>query len=289
MYSPLVVPENIYHADPTSLSSTGARTLIRQTPKQFYNDRHEPQKPKPEYDFGHCAHKMVLGEGNQFKVMDPKIHGLTADGKQSQKPTATGMWKATEAKARLDGLTPITKAQMETAQRMAGVVFDHPLARNLFTDGTAEMSGYWHDDATRIRCRLRTDWITEPTKRRPRRIVVDYKQSTSAEVDHFEDMVFKFGYHQQQAWYEDGLIQHGFEGFGFVFVLQSNKPPYDVAVCEIDPEIVDLGRRLNRRAIEIYAECEASNEWPGIPPVVHRVGMSNWRRERQESLLHVAS
>lgn len=74
MYSPLVVPENIYHADPTSLSSTGgARTLIRQTPKQFYNDRHEPQKPKPEYDFGHCAHKMVLGEGNQFKVMDQKF------------------------------------------------------------------------------------------------------------------------------------------------------------------------------------------------------------------------
>lgn len=288
LYTPNVVPEDVYHGDPTSLSSSGARTLLKETPAQFFHNRHEPPKPKPEYDFGHCAHKMVLGQGNQFKVMDPRIHGLKEDGKPALKPTATGMWKATEAKARQDGLTPITKAQMELAQRMAGLVHTHELAGKLFQRGNAEMSGYWHDDATMVRCRLRTDWLTEPRKAGGRIIAVDYKSAVSADPSHFEDMVFKFGYHQQQAWYQSGLAELGID-VGFVFVVQQKTAPFLVSVCEIEPEVVDLGQRLNRRALDLYAECDTSNEWPGIPPTIHKVGMSNWRRERQESLLHLAS
>lgn len=290
MYSPLVVPEDVYHSDPTSLSSSGARTLLKLTPEQLNHDRHEPPKPKPEYDFGHCAHKMVLGEGNQFKVMDPRIHGLTKEGKTTQAYASTGMWKAVEQKARNDGLIPIKKSQMETAQHMAGIVHNHPLAGPLFREGKAEMSGYWHDDDTKVRLRLRTDWLIDRRSKGGRIIAVDYKQSTSALPEHFEDMVFKFGYHQQQAWYQAGLRElYGIEDIGFIFVIQSNKPPFQVAVCRIEPEVVDLGARLNQRAIEIYAECEATNKWPGIPNTVHTVGMSNWRRERQESLLQLVS
>lgn len=273
------VPEEVYHGDPTSLSSSGARTLVNTTAEQFYYELHQPPKPKPQYDFGHAAHKMVLGEGGQIKVLDPAVHGLKEDGKPSLKPTATAMWKKAEAKARAEGKAVITKEQMKTAQLMAGRVFEHPLAAKLMARGSAEMSGYWHDDETKVRLRFRADWITDGL---PRTICVDYKSAISANPRHFERSVFDYGYHQQQAWYEDGLAEMGITDVGFLFIVQQKTQPFSVSVCQIKPEHVELGRQLNRKAVRLFAECESTGVWPGFEPVIHEVGLSNWQVARTE-------
>ena len=276
------IADTVYHADPTSLSSSGARTLSNQTAEQFFHDQHQPPKPKPQYDFGHAAHKMVLGEGGQIAVLDPAKHGLKEDGKPSLKPSATAMWKKEEAKARELGKSVITKAQMESAQRMAGRVFEHELAAKLLRRGSAEMSGYWHDDETSARLRFRPDWITDGLART---ICVDYKSAVSADPRHFERAVFDYGYHQQQAWYEDGLAEIGITDAGFVFIVQQKTPPFSVSVCQIKPEHVDLGRQLNRKAIRLFAECQSSGVWPGFAPIIHEVSLTNWQINRIEERL----
>lgn len=283
------IPDTVYHSDLESLSSSGARALLSMTPEEFDYQRREPSKPKKHFDFGHAAHKMVLGEGAELAVLDPKKHGLTKDGKVSSKPASTSMWQETEAKFREQGKTVITKAQMDEAQRMAGQVFAHRAAARILTaaDGMAERSIYWHDDDTGVRRRIRPDYLVTEGFSRP--ICIDYKSAKSASRKAFEHSVREYGYHMQQAYYEDGLAELGLEGVGFLFVVQSKDPPYTVAVYPLDPEIVELGRRQNRQAIELFKRCTDTGVWPGYDGIQDPIGMGSWAvKQIEESLSNAA-
>ena len=282
------IPDDVYHGDHDSLSSSGARTLLNLTPAEFDEQRQQPPKPKPQYDFGHAAHKMVLGEGAQIAVLDPKKHGLTKDGEVSAKPAATAMWKEAEAKARGEGKSCITKEQMQTAQRMAGNVFAHPLAARLLANGSAELSCYWHDQATSMRLRSRPDFLPEVGNGRP--IILDYKTATSASPAHFAKQAADFGYHNQAAWYIDGLAAAaGVEGAAFLFIVQQKTAPYLVSICQLLPDHVELGRQQNRRAIDLYAQCVESKTWPGYDTGIHNVELPAWYVKQLESQLELAA
>lgn len=285
IYSAMAVSELTYHSDLESLSSSGARDLMKDTPAQFHFNRHEPRDPKPQYDFGHAAHKMVLGAGGKIAVLDPAIHGLTKDGERSKVPAATAMWKAADAAARAQGKIVVTREQMDVAQRMAGKVFQHPLAKKLLTGGQAEHSIYWHDDTTGVRLRMRFDYLVQLPN--GRWICIDYKTALSADPEYFAKAVFEYGYHCQEAWYRDGLAEIGITDVGFVFIVQQKKPPHQVSVCGIIPEHVDLGRQVNRKAIDLFAECSKADLWPSYEPTVHQIAMPGWAVKQTEQLLSV--
>lgn len=271
-----------YHSDLQSLSSSGARALLNGTPEEFDFNRRRPSDPNKNYDFGHAAHKMVLGIGSRLGMLDPNVCGHTADGKLAKVPSATSEWKLAAAKHRREGKLPIAKADMEKAQTMAGKVFQHPIAKQLLgVEGQAEHSIYWHDDATGVRLRIRPDYLPKGLSRQ---LCIDYKTADSADPRAFQRAVASYGYHQQQAFYEDGLIELGFDDVGFLFVVQSKTAPYAVSVCQIEPEVVELGRRLNRVAIELFASCQESGKWPGYDGL-NNVGMAGWAKKEAEALL----
>lgn len=280
------IPDDVYHGDPHSLSSSGARILTNRTPAEFLEERNNPSPPKKHYDFGHAVHKMVLGEGTQLAVLDPAIHGLKADGKPSDRPTATAKWRKAEEKARAEGKTCITKAQMADAQRMAGKVFSHPVAAKLLADGTPEVSAYWHDDDTGVRLRARFDFLPQ---RKGRLIIVDYKTAADASPAGFVKAVERFGYDQQDAWYRDAAREVGLdEDPAFLFIVQEKVPPFLVAVHQIEPEWVEHGRAKNRAAIDLYSECVATDTWPGYDEGIHTAVMPSWLRRQIEAAADVA-
>ena len=273
------IPELIYHADPDSLSRSGAQLILR-TPAHFkFGEREE----KKVYDFGHAAHKMVLGEGGQLFMLDPAIHGVDAKGNPSAKPASCGKWIAAAKAARNAGKTPLPKSEIQKAQVMAGKVFEHPLAAKLLAAGTAEVSGYWHDDLTRARLRFRPDWMPD---RPGRTICVDYKTADDASQEAFERIAAKYGYHLQVAWYLKGLQETEVsDDAAFVFIVQEKKAPFAVNVIQLDPEHVALGQRLMRRAIDIYAECNAKKEWPAYGTGLTTARLSSWDVKRIEASL----
>lgn len=270
-----------YHADLGSLSSSGARALLNGTPEEFDFNRRKPSDPNKNYDFGHAAHKMVLGIGSRLALLDPNVCGHDAKGNLAKVPSATGEWKAAAAKARREGKLPIAKSDMEKAQTMAGKVFQHPIAGHLLGKGQAEHSIYWHDDATGVRRRIRPDYLPEGLSRQ---LCIDYKTADSANPLAFQRAVATYGYHQQQAYYEDGLLELGFEDVGFLFIVQSKTAPYSVSICQIEPEVVELGRRLNRVALELFERCTTSGRWPGYEGL-QTVGMAGWAKKEAEALL----
>ncbi|QFG09996.1 RecB-like exonuclease/helicase [Mycobacterium phage Antsirabe] len=275
------VAEEVYHGDLGSLSSSGARALLSTTPEEFDWNRRNDRGVNKNFDYGHVTHKMVLGKGNALALLDPKVCGHTADGKIAKVPQSTAEWKAAEAHARKVGKIPVAKWDMDKAQTMAGRVFQHRIAGRLLSKGQAEHSVYWHDDATGVRLRCRPDFLTDGLGRT---ICIDYKTATSANPAQFQRAVVDYGYHQQQAFYEDGLAEIGLDNVGFLFIVQAKTAPFTVSVCRIKPEVVELGRRQNRAAIELFARCTESGQWPGYDGI-HEVGMAGWATSQIEESL----
>ena len=44
-------------------------------------------------------------------------------------------------------------------------------------------------------------------------------------------------------------------------------------MIELDPAAIDLGRRLNRRAVDVFAKCTAEDDWPDYGQLVHSVSL----------------
>ncbi|MGV0595663.1 PD-(D/E)XK nuclease-like domain-containing protein [Mycolicibacterium porcinum] len=274
------IPEENYHGDPDSLSSSGARQLLKTSPKKFLL---APRVEKREWDVGHVVHKLILSKGSDVVVLDPAVHGLTLEGKPSKSPKSTAMWQQAEAESRARGAVPISTADYEIAQAMAATVRNNDHAAGLLSQGDAEISGYWHDPATDARLRWRADWLHPG---RNRLIIVDYKSTKSAEPHAFWKSVSDYGYHQQDAWYRDGVIACGIDDDPlFLFIAQEKEYPFEVTVHESKPEDVERARALNRKAIDLWARCRQSGEWPGYPPGVHKIQHPSYAIYREQEQL----
>lgn len=247
------ISESEYHGDKDSLSSSGARELLATSPEEFWDMINEPPKPKPEYDFGHAAHKMVLGEGGQLVWVDAPD------------------WRKKDAQKLRDdahaaGAAPLLVKQRAQAEAMVQKVRQHRLAAPLLDGCRAELSGWWTDPETDVRLRFRPDALpVELPGRRP--MVVDYKTTTSANPKKFEKSAGEYGYHMQGAWYLEGLqAVTGIDDALFVLIAQSKRPPsYSVSVSHFELEDLVRGHKQNHRAIRRYAECRLSGVWPGYP------------------------
>ncbi len=240
-----------YHADLTSISSTGLRELLDPgCPAQFHYDRHHPKPPKREFDLGNAVHAAVLGKGSDIVEINYPDY------------------KKADARAQRDiaydaGKIPLLPKEKEQVDAMAAAVRRHRQAGPMFApgNGIAERSVYWTDPATGVRCRVRPDWlIVRPDVT----VVVDLKTTTDANPVACSKAIASYSYHQQGALYLDGVQAAGLapEGARFVFVFQSKKPPYLITVRELSEADRTIGRARNEKALRIYAQCESTGEWP---------------------------
>lgn len=254
-----------YHAARDSLSFSGAKLLLPPScPAKFRERMDNPPKPKPEYTFGHAAHRLILGKGAEIIEVDAPD------------------WRSKAAREIRDqacnGIAPMLTHELEKARAMVAAVRAHPTAGPLFDHGgDAEPSLYADDPETGIRLRGRTDWITTLDGQL---LIVDFKTSDTADPLQFARKGAGYLYHGQHAWYTDLVKAVGLsDSPRFVDVVVEKTAPYVVTVVEFDAESVIEGRRLNRMAIDIYARCIETNEWPDYGPGVHTISVPIWALE----------
>ncbi|GAB2718468.1 PD-(D/E)XK nuclease-like domain-containing protein [Streptomyces bullii] len=262
-----------YHADRSSISSSGLRALLPPgCPAQFKHDRDNPPAPKREFDLGHAVHTEVLGEGPELEVL-PFDSYLTKPAKQARD------------EAREMGAVPLLRHEWEQVRAMADAVRSHPVAGPLFKPGSgiAERSIYWTDQATGVRCRIRPDWLKPAGE--GRLIVVDLKTAKAVDPAALQRAVYEHGYHAQAAFYLKGvkaLGLHGAQEPAFIFVFQSKTPPYLVHLVELDFPALTLGAARNERALRIYAECERTGNWPGFNDRITYLPLPAWAEKRDQ-------
>lgn len=243
------IPADLYHSDPVpggSLSSTGARKLATQCPAKFRYWVDNPEPPKRHLDLGTAAHNVILEQGDDLVVTD------------------FDDWRTKAAREerdaiRLDGKVPLLAHEGQQLAAMVDQLKATPKAMELLEPGSgvAEQSAFWQDHG--IWRRVRFDWLRHDGQ------IVDYKTTKSANPMDLPSAFHTWGYAQQQEYYLDaGLALDLVDPEKpFQFVLQEKEPPYLVVVTTCDPVARGIGRHLNDRALNTYALCLESGEWPG--------------------------
>lgn len=261
-----------YHADPVpggSLTSSGARKLLPpHCPARFRHGQQVGPATQQAFDLGSAVHTMLLG-GPEVVVAEY----------QSWRSAA-----AVEAREeiRSRGAIPLLPADAEHAIGMAAALRSHETAGPLLEPGTGEpeQTYIWRDEETGIWCRALLDWV------RPLDIV-DVKTTSDSSPEEIQRSVAKYGYHQQAAWYRDARrAVDGLADSPFFFTVVEKTPPYLVQVVELDEVALAIGAARNRRARQIYADCQRTGIWPGRDTSIRTISLPSWaeRRDLEEYL-----
>lgn len=263
--------ELTYHGHPTSLSVTGAKTLLK-APALFQYRRANPMQSRV-FDFGHAAHAVVLGVGAEIVIVQ-RTDAKT--GEVDDAPSyATNSAKAHRDEIRAAGKIPLLREEYDQVQAMAEALLEVPLVQQLMRDGQPEVSAFCKDDPTGVMRRSRFDLLDN--------LLIDYKTTVDAEPGAFARQAAKYGYHQQAAWYTDIAEDLGLKPRGFLFVAQEKTAPYLTSVTELTSDAIDRGRDLNRRALEMFRDCTESGRWPGYGDRITPIDIPKYAYYDQES------
>lgn len=265
------MPEAEYHSHP-ALSCSGAKKLLPPScPALFRWEQDHPRPSTKAFDEGHAAHQLVLGTGPEIVVVD-----------HDNWRTKSAQTQRDEAHER--GAVPLLTKEFEPIQQMAAALRAHPVACRLLDRdrGRPEQSLFTVDRDTGVELRARLDFLPHPVIGR-RLLLTDYKTSISADPEKFRKAAADYGYHQQDSWYSDIVRAVGLDAQpAFVFIVQSKAAPYLVTVVELDDKAKEIGRALNRRAINTYAECVRTSRWPGYAEEVVQVSLPGWTVRQYE-------
>lgn len=260
-----------------SISSTGLRKIALESPWHFWAssdlnpDRYPEPEPSDALVLGRAAHALILGD----EVFDdafcfvpkdaprrptaPQVAAFERDGRWSD-AAAPGAAFWIEFDARAAGRLLLSEAQVEHIMRMAANLRRNPLAVEMLTGGLTEVSLIWQDP-TGVWLKARPDVMPDagadfadlktfqPRSRSIKRAV------HQAITDH--------GYALQMA-----LAIMGAEAvFGIskddcVLVMAQSNAPYTVTPVRLDPECLYWARVQLRHAIDTFARCMESGEWP---------------------------
>ena len=254
-YTPGVydIPEADYFSATGVLSCSGAKLLLPPNCPALFRYRQDHPEHKKAWDFGSAAHRLVLGQGADFVIIDAENYRTKAA-------------QQARDEARAHGAAPVLPHEHAQVLAMAEAIRRHPIAGPLLDPargGQPERSLFWEDEQTGVPRRCRVDWL--PEAGRGRYVVTDYKTCEHADQESVTKAIGNYGYYQQDRWYLDGVRALGLDDDpAFVFVFQEKNAPYLVNVAQIDaPEDWAKGDARNRHAIERFRDCTETGVWPG--------------------------
>jgi hypothetical protein len=240
-----VSPEAYF--DLPHFSASTAKVLIAKSPAHARAEN--KRKPTKALDAGNVIHRLVLGKGRDYQVID-------ADD-----------WRTNAAKAKRDeardlGLIPVLTADFDRYVVAADRITAQLADRDIVLDGASELAFEWTESTSLgpVACRGMMDhvWLE-------RGVILDLKITADASPSGVERTAENFGYAIQSAAYTSGLSKLRPDLAGrikFIFAFAESEEPFALNLREPDGVFRELGERRWRRAVTTWARCTANNEWP---------------------------
>lgn len=209
----------------------------------------------------HCAVLEPAKFAKQFVAM-PKIDRRTKEGKAEE----------ARMQAEFSHATFLSADDMQRVRGMHAALLAHPIAQDLFfTAGESEVSIFWTRSG--IPCKARIDRLT---RTKQFYAACDLKTTEDASPEGFARSVIKYGYHTQNAWYDEALSAIGERIDTFVFVAVESKPPHAVCCYVLDYGLLEVAKTEIDKAFRIYRECRKSNNWPAYPTDLQTIFCPAW-------------
>lgn len=252
---------DVYHADPCpapSLSASVAKVLIEKTPAHAWleHPRLNPQRTEdndPKFDAGKAVHSLFLEGIDILGWVDAKDWRTKAAQEARDEHRAAGRIPVTAPQhERLLGLLPSLQARVARLD-------DAPAP---FTDGSPEQTLIWQEE-NGVWCRARLDWL-----RHDYSVIDDLKTVASAspgmDFGDFGRAVWTIGHDVQEAFYRRGLRKLAGIDPRFRFIAIELDGP-GISCCSLGAAWRAIGEAKVERAIALWGDCLARNDWPGYP------------------------
>lgn len=279
---------NRYHSDccvGPSISSSGLRILVdeHKAPAHYWCDsylnpeREEPDEEKEHFTLGQAAHIRLLGEAGfdeTFAVRPDMLGGKAWHGNR----TECKLWKQ-EQKAL--GKAILKQEDMKIIEGMERTIARDDLVNHCeLLTGMVEQSLIWQDKETGVWLKARPDVLPVHQD-----AVVDIKTIAAADYRSCEKSNDDYAYHIQLALAGMGILELTGRELGnddYILLFIEKRRPYCCNIKIIQPDVIQLGKMLARKAIRIFAECLNKGEWPGYADSGGYLNIPKWRREQYE-------
>jgi exodeoxyribonuclease VIII len=242
-----------YLADPAVNNSS--LKIFSQSPAKFKYWRDNDKPATGTQTEGSALHCLIL----QPELFEKSFGSEAAPRKGSAARTE---WEEDNPHA-----VALTPNQWKNVHNMARSFENTPctVAKELLTEGTPELSVWFDDPLTGLRCKIRPDWLRDDD------IVIDLKSTKDGSPKGFFWEIKRWGYNHQAAFYKRGVdLAYAAAGVkrevkAFIIIAIENFPPYEVAVYIITEEIIAEAQIQINASLERYAECLKTDVWPGYP------------------------
>lgn len=224
-------------------------TLWKLETKSPFHARFVKQEHKPQFSFGHAAHTAIL----EPELLESKVLRGPVDRRGNK-------WTDAVNYAESIGAEVLTEKDYDLCMTIRDLADTIPELQVLRVGEVfAETSAYVIDEQTGLLKKTRPDIFNNSHG-----LMADIKNMADVSPAAWERDTGRFGYHMQDPFYRDTWQEAtGMEVNAFFFICFEKTEPPLVECYEIIPSAVEEGRARYRRALERYAECEASGIWPG--------------------------
>lgn len=269
-----VTPDE-YHADDGAdvprLSASIAATLVTRSPLHAWSQHPRlggrGKRPTRAMDIGTLAHALLLGRGKSIAIID-------ADDYRSKAA------QAARDEARERGLVPVLARERDHADAAVVAIRERLADLGITLAGDSEVAVEWSEpsNAGPVLCRGMFDHLDGAR-------IIDLKTTHNAEPEAFERAMVSRGADIQHAAYLSALESLRPDLVGrceMVFVVAELDPPHALLVGSPAGDMIELGERRWRRAVETWARCLRDDRWPGYPTRRHDLHAPLWALQREE-------
>lgn len=233
-----------YYQDTEYVSNSMLSNLTGKSPEYFRFALDNPQPSTPAMKFGSALHMNVLQpkEFNKHYAVSPKFDKRTKQGKADY---------AEFVKSNLLK-TVISEQDYHLIEQMTEKLMRDDDAKLMLTNGLKEQIIVWENEEHDVKCRGMLDVYNKDAN-----IIVDLKTTQDSSYYGFASSVRKFKYYKQAAFYMDAVKAHE-----FYIVAIEKSPPFSINIIQIGDDLLDKGRELYNRDLEIYKYCTDNDYWP---------------------------
>lgn len=234
-----------YHADTNAVSCSVLKKILRSADHmQAY--REAPNKTTSARLIGTSFHAAVL------EPVEFANNVVVWTGGDRRGAKYTSFVKANPGKAILkpnefDDIVGMRDSVMSYSEYPIG---------SLIANGTNESSIVWVDKETQVTCKIRPDSFSQPG-------TFDLKSTDDCRPYAFIRQCVKLDYDLQAFMYTEGIFQKTGEKRDFYFIATETDAPYATWVHQASAAMLASGQIKFRRALERYAECLKTKQFPG--------------------------
>lgn len=260
-----------------AMNSHGLADILDGSPFYFHQKKLEGRDLESRaMKLGTATHCKTL-EPERFETeyaIEPDIAFITnpKTGQPYASPRASKPYKDSVSKLTDAGKIVLMRSDFEDAHRIAYAILAHPKVGKRLLEATGkETVLLWERDG--LLCKARIDFYGDGW--------IDDLKTTSNFNGFSPFEVTKYHYYRQAAWYRSGALACGLNvECNFLTVVSTDV--IEVAVFEIDPGDLQLGKEENDRGWETFRRCLDSGQWPGrySPDEVHTACLTDWKRDQ---------